>query len=359
MTRLAARDFAALATFARDLDERADGDLGSPATLDSVLSLIPADGLEWGVTSIRRREIIELRHYPPLVVLPAGHPVLEVGREAFWNSWAGCPLCGAARQRRGGVVRLSDVPELDAAHPQHYQCIGIDVRHQLNVFVHEADLDSRHLFLSRAPGLDFSERDRQVLELARVFILQEARHLDAVRAAHAALAAFEADERDDARALLILGRGGAIEMMSAAGYELLHRYFGWAPNPRLLPAPVEAWMAEGDLAERIGGQRSATPPLRRVGPGGELVIRSVRDSGRTALVLTEHRTAPVEARSSLTRREREIVDAVAEGLSNVEIADRFGISAATVAKHLEHVFAKLEVANRAAAVARAAAPLNG
>ena len=54
----------------------------------------------------------------------------------------------------------------------------------------------------------------------------------------------------------------------------------------------------------------------------------------------------------LTRREHEVVTLVAEGLTNAEIARRLWIAPGTVRRHLENVFAKLEVHTRTAAVAR-------
>jgi DNA-binding CsgD family transcriptional regulator len=54
----------------------------------------------------------------------------------------------------------------------------------------------------------------------------------------------------------------------------------------------------------------------------------------------------------LTPREREVVGLVAEGKTNVEIARQLWISPLTVRRHLENVFAKLDVHTRTAAVAR-------
>jgi len=48
----------------------------------------------------------------------------------------------------------------------------------------------------------------------------------------------------------------------------------------------------------------------------------------------------------LTKREREIIMLVSEGLKNKEIAARLCISAATVRHHLSSIFAKLDVPNR-------------
>ena len=52
----------------------------------------------------------------------------------------------------------------------------------------------------------------------------------------------------------------------------------------------------------------------------------------------------------LTRREREILALVAEGLTNAEIGARLWISAGTVRRHLENAYRKLEVHTRIAAV---------
>ena len=51
----------------------------------------------------------------------------------------------------------------------------------------------------------------------------------------------------------------------------------------------------------------------------------------------------------LTLREREVLHWLARGKSNAEIAMILGISAATVGKHLEHIYPKLGVENRTAA----------
>jgi DNA-binding CsgD family transcriptional regulator len=52
----------------------------------------------------------------------------------------------------------------------------------------------------------------------------------------------------------------------------------------------------------------------------------------------------------LTRREREVLALVAEGMTNAEIGVRLWISAGTVRRHLENAYAKLEVHTRTAAV---------
>lgn len=99
----------------------------------------------------------------------------------------------------------------------------------------------------------------------------------------------------------------------------------------------------------------------------EEIERAVRDAaaGRTRLDpavqerLVELVTAgPVPAGTSadppggpLTERETEVVMLMAQGLSNREIAGQLFVTEATVKTHVNNVFTKLDVSDRAAAVA--------
>jgi DNA-binding NarL/FixJ family response regulator len=62
-------------------------------------------------------------------------------------------------------------------------------------------------------------------------------------------------------------------------------------------------------------------------------------------------TATVSLPGGLTPREAEILAAIAEGLSNREVAGRLVISEKTVARHLANIFTKLDVSSRTAAAA--------
>lgn len=57
--------------------------------------------------------------------------------------------------------------------------------------------------------------------------------------------------------------------------------------------------------------------------------------------------------NELTEREREVITALAQGLTNRQIAKTLFLSEATVKTHLVHIFTKLNVDNRTAAVAAA------
>ena len=62
--------------------------------------------------------------------------------------------------------------------------------------------------------------------------------------------------------------------------------------------------------------------------------------------------------SRLTDREREVLDLLAQGLTNKEIAEKLVITANTVKRHLKAVFEKLNVHTRSAATAKATGDKN-
>lgn len=98
---------------------------------------------------------------------------------------------------------------------------------------------------------------------------------------------------------------------------------------------MKSWLGE---RRRI----STGMPLRVDTGDRALVVELVEG----ALLLEEQRSMP-----SLTPREREVLELVAEGRTNAEIAELLWVSPSTVRKHLENVYAKLGVHTRTAAAA--------
>ncbi|MCD0444084.1 response regulator transcription factor [Glycomyces sp. A-F 0318] len=87
--------------------------------------------------------------------------------------------------------------------------------------------------------------------------------------------------------------------------------------------------------------------IRAAHEGGTVLAPSV------ASVLMDRVRRPAAAAGPLSERELEVLALIARGRSNRETAAELFISEATVKTHLVHVYAKLEVNDRAAAVAAA------
>jgi two-component system, NarL family, response regulator LiaR len=56
----------------------------------------------------------------------------------------------------------------------------------------------------------------------------------------------------------------------------------------------------------------------------------------------------LDLRDALTRREHQIAEAIARGLTNKQIGDEFGISPETVKRHLASIYSKLSLPGRVA-----------
>jgi DNA-binding CsgD family transcriptional regulator len=85
------------------------------------------------------------------------------------------------------------------------------------------------------------------------------------------------------------------------------------------------------------------------------ILTILRQPLLSALVRARlHHHAATSPLDQLSARERAVIELVALGRTNASIARTLGVSPRTVAKHLEHAYRKLQVANRAGAVARIA-----
>ena len=90
----------------------------------------------------------------------------------------------------------------------------------------------------------------------------------------------------------------------------------------------------------------------------QAIVDAVRSAARGETILDDHLEARVVAtmrtrRPELSPREREVLDLLAEGHSNRELARQLFLSEATVKTHLNHLYDKLGVDSRTAAVAAA------
>jgi DNA-binding NarL/FixJ family response regulator len=74
---------------------------------------------------------------------------------------------------------------------------------------------------------------------------------------------------------------------------------------------------------------------------------------RVAEFFAAPRSSAAEPFPDLTERENEVLELIAQGRSNGDIAGRLGITSKTVRNHVANVFNKLQVADRSQAIVRA------
>ncbi|MBO4273061.1 response regulator [Microbispora triticiradicis] len=87
--------------------------------------------------------------------------------------------------------------------------------------------------------------------------------------------------------------------------------------------------------------------------GGGVVFGAVLAGRITDFLAPRPRNGAATAFPGLTAREHEVLDLVAAGLSNGEIAARLFLSQKTVRNHVHAVFGKIQAADRAEAIIRA------
>ena len=83
---------------------------------------------------------------------------------------------------------------------------------------------------------------------------------------------------------------------------------------------------------------------------GRALLTLLRPHLYQAYLDAERRRHPVP---ELTARHWQLLDLVADGLTNTQIARRLGLSEGTVRTHLENFYRRLDVSSRTAAITRA------
>ncbi len=197
-----------------------------------------------------------------------------------------------------------------------------------------------------AGGVDYLTKPINIDELqARIRV-----HLANARAAQSARIALDAAGRH----LLAIGKDGHLRWSTPQANHLIELTMGSTRvGYKALSASVAQWMI------RQQGHKDANPILVPGEQGGlQLSYLGALTSDEYLFRLTLANQAGADdllrQHFGLTAREAEVLLWIAKGKSNRDIGEILGLSARTVNKHLEQVYVKMGVENRATAAVKAA-----
>ena len=236
------------------------------------------------------------------------------------------PIRRHRRQGNFGALKLSDFQTRGELHRTRYYEVVLrpyGYEHELEVDIPSPPSHWKTFSFDRTERA-FSERDRLLLDLLQPHLARLWQAARTRRELAAALVGLDHAEAHESRGVILLGARGEVEYASEPARRLLQEF---APDAALVE-----WLELGDrkpFVHLLGDRR--------------LIVERVGD----ALLLEETRPD-----LGLTSREHEVLTWVASGKTNTEIARVLWLAPSTVGKHLEHIYRKLGVKTRTAAVAR-------
>ena len=256
--------------------------------------------------------------------------------EAFWRLRHQLPTC-CYRERTNDWTHTHAVSDFATLREFHSTEIwnelyrDIPVNHWIDVGLRSNGTHTRNFIFTRSRG-DFGERDRLVLDLLQPHLQQRFDRVQAAAEAADALASLEENEADDPRHVALCTADGVIEFASPQSRRLLKTYVGCSGDR--IPEHVLTALV----------RRSQPVVFER--EGRRLTIRAASCAGLLVVLLGEEDTRI----DRLTPRQRTILEHVAHGETDAQIAAAIGIASATVNKHLEQIYRRLGVHTRTAAV---------
>jgi len=142
-----------------------------------------------------------------------------------------------------------------------------------------------------------------------------------------------------------------LSMPGASGLEVLIEARRWSPKTRVLVITGNAQPSV--LAQLV--ESGANGVFLKSGPLEEFCegLRRVAAGGRAIGDDVARLVEPVQANNGLTRREIEVLNCVARGLSNAQIGGHLGVSAKTVDSHRTSLMRKFGVHSTATLLVRA------
>jgi DNA-binding CsgD family transcriptional regulator len=199
---------------------------------------------------------------------------------------------------------------------------------------------------------NFSENERQNLDLLRPHLVRTYRNVQT-------LDLIQRGAEAGGRKVIIVSRSGQVQLVSDEVWRLIASFFGLSRPSGCLPGMLNNWIRyERSRFNEESEAPSPSAPLIVSKGSWQLAVHFLW-GGKAAeqdMLLLETQpaelTPALQVNSELTPREAEILAWVTQGKTNAEIGEALLISTRTVKKHLEHIYSKLRVHRRGAAVAR-------
>jgi len=274
---------------------------------------------------------VEVAHVPSSAEIDAFGADLVEMTEADWNAVPFDPCYRATFSEPSGIFIASDLASRASEDPEAADGWQAEF--------HRWDLVDRMWIQIGGPSWAgvafdsgeraFGERERELARILQPHLREIWRNASVRRRLRAALSALD-HEQDTG--VILLDDAGRIEYASGSAQRILTDHFDMPAMA--LPDDIAGWRTVADEALIVATDDST------------IVVETSGDG--SALLLSEQPPGV----GMLTARERDVMRCVEEGLSNPEIARRLWIQPTTVRKHLEHVFDKLGVRSRTAALSK-------
>lgn len=201
---------------------------------------------------------------------------------------------------------------------------------------------------------DFTERERLLLILFRVYVILNYRHLNETARFLDMFTLLQTGIEADGRGLVLLSMNGEPCFTSDRARQWLNEYF---QSPETWKKGIPFALSEWVYHQATIGRGAARIPFVITRKWRRLHISFLNGGNQgSILLLTEENADNIASNdllrsSELTHRETEVLAWISRGKTSQEIGKVLGLSFRTIDKHIEHIYVKLGVENRAAAAA--------